>query len=263
MPDGFDIDHTSFAVLDALSAGRWARRELGATPVFGEVLTDFRYLLMHVGTAAGGGRIEFMEPVTEDGFLGRFVARHGERPHHLTFTVPDVEVTVARVRAAGFRIVGEDFGHPPWREAFVMPDRFHGVVVQLADTDRSFPTPDELLATRERRADRFPSNRGASGGDWWTSVWDEPSGPAVTSRSTELVSTDLGASDRLFRDVLHGEVVARGSAGRRYAWARSELVVRGGDRAGVVALGVDGLRAPHLTIADTLIRPEGADSWPP
>ena len=44
-----DLDHTSFAVHDALAWARRLRRELGATPIAGETLTEFRYVLLHVG----------------------------------------------------------------------------------------------------------------------------------------------------------------------------------------------------------------------
>lgn len=256
MPDGFDIDHVSFGVRDAMAAARWARRELGATPVVGEVLPDFRYVLMHVGDEHGGGRIEFLEPVAPAGFMARFLARHGERPHHLTWTVPDVVDVVARLRAAGFTVVGEDFAHPPWREAFVPPDVVHGVVVQVADTTRSFPAPAELLATRERDPASVPSNRGARSPRWWTPVWDTTPTTSASVLSTTLVSTDLTASDVLFRDVLRGELVGRTAMTRDYAWDRSRLHVRAGEQAGVVGLSVAGYIPGDLTIAGTPIQRE-------
>jgi catechol 2,3-dioxygenase-like lactoylglutathione lyase family enzyme len=250
MPDGFDIDHTSFGVRDALAAARWARHKLGATPVFGEALADFRYVLLHVGDERGGGRIEFIEPVDHAGFLSRFLAKHGEHPHHLTWTVPDVADVVARLRAAGFTVVNEDFEHPPWREAFVLPDPIHRVVIQVAATTRAFPTPAELLGTRERDPQAFPSNRGATAPDWWTPVWDtEPDGFAHVL-STTLVSTDLAASDRLFGEILHGELVHATATTREYGWERSLLHVRAGNRAGVVALTVAGDIPGDLMIAD-------------
>jgi hypothetical protein len=84
-----DLDHTSFAVDDALAWARRLRRDLGATPIAGEVLPAFRYVLLYVGTVTSGARIELLDPVG-DGFLTRFLERHGTGPHHLTFTVPDL-----------------------------------------------------------------------------------------------------------------------------------------------------------------------------
>lgn len=147
---GADLGHTSFAVADALAWARRLRQELGAVPIAGEALPEFRYLLLYVGTADAGARIELLEP-TGDGFLARFLAVHGEGPHHLTFAVPDLAAAVRHVRLLGLRVTGENYGHAPWREAFIVPDTIHGTVIQLAQSDLVYPAPDELLATRERR----------------------------------------------------------------------------------------------------------------
>src|SRR5215475_15908229 len=110
----FDLDHTSFAVHDVLSWARRLRADFGATPIAGEVLPEFRYLLLYIGNADVGARLELMEPC-QRGFLDRYLAKHGEGPHHLTFTVPDLPRVVADARSLGFTVVGESYEHPPWR----------------------------------------------------------------------------------------------------------------------------------------------------
>ncbi|MBE3009499.1 VOC family protein [Microbispora sp. NEAU-D428] len=110
----------------------------------------------HVGTAGDGARLELLEPRSE-GFLTRFLDARGEGPHHLTFVVPDLRTTVAQARALGLTVVGEDHDHPPWREAFIAPDRRHGVVIQLAQSDRSHPPVDRLLSSRTRDVGDFPA----------------------------------------------------------------------------------------------------------
>lgn len=235
-----DFDHTSFAVRDADAWGRRLRRELGATPLAGEVLPTFRYLLFHIGTADSGGRLELIEPQGAQGFLARFLDSHGEGPHHLTFTVPDIAVTLAQVRELGFTVVGEDLGHAPWREAFLMPDGVHRVVIQLAQSDRQLPTVESLLSTRFRDVASFPSNRGGTDPLWWQFVWEvEPEGSAALG-ATFLNTTDLARSRRLFEGVLGG--TARESCeGVRFVWPRSSLVVRQASRPGVT----------HVRIHDT------------
>lgn len=101
--DGVDLDHTSFAVHDAMAWAHRLRRELGATPIAGETLPEFRYLLLHVGTAERGARLELIEPASS-GFVTRFLQRRGEGPHHLTFTVPDLREATARARGLGFTV---------------------------------------------------------------------------------------------------------------------------------------------------------------
>jgi catechol 2,3-dioxygenase-like lactoylglutathione lyase family enzyme len=184
-----DLDHTSFAVDDALARARRLRRDLGAVPIAGEVLPEFRYLLLYVGTATSGARIELLDPAG-DGFLSRFLASRGPGPHHLTFTVPDLHTAVAGARELGAGVVGEDYRHAPWREAFLVPDDRHGVVVQLAQTDLAYPSPDELLATVQRDTAAFPSSSGAVEPHWWAPVWDtEPVGAASSEPRTSCPPT--------------------------------------------------------------------------
>ena len=188
-----DLDHTSFAVDDALAWARRLRRDCGATPVAGEVLAEFRYLLLYIGTAESGARLELLEPVG-DGFLTRFLERHGTGPHHITFTVPDLRGAVTGARELGATVVGEDYRHPSWKEAFLVPDAAHGVVIQLAETDLVYPTPAELLASPLRDTHVFPSSYGASEPLWWAALWDTAPVGSATLGATRLASTDLDRS---------------------------------------------------------------------
>ena len=51
----------------------------------------------------GGPKIELITPMQDPGsaFLERFLSDRGPGPHHLNFIVPDIAVTLGRVRAAG------------------------------------------------------------------------------------------------------------------------------------------------------------------
>lgn len=81
-----------------------------------------------------GGEIELLEPLEEDTPVGRFLARHGEGLHHLSFRVPDVREAIA----AGFEHGVETVGDAPregaeGREiAFFHPLFTHGVLVEVA-----------------------------------------------------------------------------------------------------------------------------------
>jgi catechol 2,3-dioxygenase-like lactoylglutathione lyase family enzyme len=84
---------------------------------------------------AGGGRLEVLEPDgPPDGFLHRFLARHGPGIHHVTFEVPDLDTACARAESLGQRVVGYDARHPGWSEAFLHPSAAQGIVVQLVQT---------------------------------------------------------------------------------------------------------------------------------
>lgn len=249
MKSEFDIDHTSFAVQDALGWARRLRRELGAVPICGEVLEEFRYLLLYVGTADEGGRLELLEPVG-DGFLRRFLKARGEGPHHLTFTVPDLEEAVSQVRSLGMTVVGESYGNPAWREAFVMPDAVHRTVIQLAQSDRAYPDPRELVASSARDPSTLPSVEGATEPLWWASLWDTPSGNSARLGPTHLGSSDTGLSRRLFEEIL-GAQVREHDGSLDLSWPSGSIRVSPGDTPGVTGMSLYGGPAEGMAIGSS------------
>jgi catechol 2,3-dioxygenase-like lactoylglutathione lyase family enzyme len=207
------FDHTSFAVPDAVATARRVRRELGAVPFAGEAMSEFRWLQLRVGD--DGQSVELLDPAGP-GFLSRFLDRRGSGPHHVTFLVPDLRAAVADARAVGAVVVGEDYGHPAWREAFLAPDGVHGLVIQHAETDGS----DDFVA------------------DWWQPVTAEEPLRVATLGHTHLTTTDPGRSEEIFASLLGGEQEQR-SDGVRYTWPGGALLVRRGDVPGITGLTLD------------------------
>jgi catechol 2,3-dioxygenase-like lactoylglutathione lyase family enzyme len=210
------FDHTSFAVRDAVAAARRLRRELGAVPFAGEAMSEFRWLQLRVG--ADGQSVELLDPAGP-GFLSRFLDRRGSGPHHVTFLVPDLRAAVADARDAGVVVVGEDYGHPAWREAFLAPDGVHGLVIQLAETDGS----DDYVA------------------DWWQPVAAEEPLRVATLGHTHLTTTDPRRSEEVFAGLLGGKRVERPDSeeGVRYSWPGGALLIRPGDVPGITDLTLD------------------------
>lgn len=81
-----------------------------------------------------GGKLELLEPLDEEGFLHEFLDKRGEGVHHITYLVRDIEELVGRLKGEGYRIVGENYKDPKWKEAFISPPSAHGTVVQLAES---------------------------------------------------------------------------------------------------------------------------------
>ena len=244
------FDHLSFAVHDAIAWGRRLRRVLGATPIGGEVMPEFRFLITHLGTATTGGRIEVMEP-NGPGFLTRFLDRQGEGAHHITFTVPSLRTTVDDVRDLGLTVVKEDYGHAPWQEAFIYPDARHNVVIQLAQSDRAYPDPATLVGTRERDVDSFPTARGATERTWWLRVWEAEAGAVASVVRTDLAVTDPAFSDVLFGGVLGGEATTL-DGHVEYRWPGGVLALRQAEVSGVERVGLSGVDAA-LTIGPVVL----------
>jgi catechol 2,3-dioxygenase-like lactoylglutathione lyase family enzyme len=223
------FDHTSLAVPDARQAAEALRRDFGATPICGEVLPEFRYAVFHVGDERRWARLEVIGPGPRPGFVDRFLARHGAGPHHLTFVVSDLRRILDEVSQLGLKVIGADFSHPAWQEAFIAPDPIHGTVIQLAQTDKSYPSPAQLLTTTARDLTTMPSNRGATDREWWSFVWDAVPGPRVHLRGPVLATTGPELSRRLFGGVLRGHAVDE----NEYRWDDGSVFVDQGNLGGI------------------------------
>lgn len=143
---------------------------------------------------ASGPKIELLTPTggPDAAFLDRFLAARGAGPHHFNFLVPDIEATLARIKAAGIDPVGVNLANPAWKEAFLHPRTAHGIVIQVAQqagSPASAP-PREL---------------------------PQPGPPARLDLIEHHVS-DLDGAVRLFRDVLDGRLDAAGAGTAELTW---------------------------------------------
>jgi methylmalonyl-CoA/ethylmalonyl-CoA epimerase len=136
------LDHTAIAVRNIHAALPLYRDLLGGSPSGYERISDrgFSWMTLRYPNAS---QVELLEPAGPNGFLHTFLARHGEGVHHMTFIVRDLRQAVERARAAGLRVVDEDYREPRWQEAFISPRSAFGTIVQLAQTNLS-------VAERER-----------------------------------------------------------------------------------------------------------------
>src|SRR5580700_7494616 len=95
------LDHVAVAVERWTDA--WPRyvHQLGGTWHSGGVNSGFSPAQLSFGN---GARVEILQPWEPESnpFLRRFLDSSGPGPHHLTFKVPDIEATLARVGDAGF-----------------------------------------------------------------------------------------------------------------------------------------------------------------
>jgi methylmalonyl-CoA/ethylmalonyl-CoA epimerase len=173
---------------------------LGGTWAFGDDSPGFWWGELEFVT---GPKVELLTPTggPDAAFLERFLAARGAGPHHLTFLVPDIDGTLARIRAFGIEPVGVNLANPDWREAFLHPRAAHGIVIQVAEQHGpppASPPPRELA---------------------------EPGPPARFDLIEHHVG-DLDRAVRLLRDVLGGQLDAA-SAG---AAGSTDLTWPGGKR---------------------------------
>jgi methylmalonyl-CoA epimerase len=81
----------------------------------------------------GEGEIELIRPLTGEGGVARFLEKRGEGLHHVCLQVDDIEVAMARLKAAGARLLGDEprVGADGTRYVFVHPRSARGVLLEL------------------------------------------------------------------------------------------------------------------------------------
>lgn len=128
--DQVRIDHLGIAVRSIDKALGFYRDQLGLTAQPREhVAAEGVDVVM---LATGESRLELLEGTAEDGVIRRYIEKRGEGLHHVALRVPDLEAAMARLKAAGSRILNE-----PRRGAgghlyvFIHPASSGGVLLEL------------------------------------------------------------------------------------------------------------------------------------
>lgn len=218
---------------------------LGATILSGGQMPGFRPMQVRVGTATEGMTVELLEPwgTTANDFLARFLDRHGDGPHHLTFKADNFDEALDAVRATGREPVGINRADPMWLEAFILPRDAFGTVVQIAH-----PSPDYPLESRFA----FARTHGPEGAPvWWPAVGARAD-DAVRLRQVVLRVEDLPGAYAFFGGLLGGAVAGHGGDFVEVRWPGGAQLrlERGAGPEGIVRLELDGARR-DLRIAGT------------
>jgi methylmalonyl-CoA/ethylmalonyl-CoA epimerase len=92
-----------------------------------KVVTSFR--------AVGESHLELLEPTSPDSPIGKALATRGPGIHHLCLEVADIRAALARLKAAGVRLVNEEpfEGAHDCLVAFVHPSATGGVLLELSE----------------------------------------------------------------------------------------------------------------------------------
>ena len=125
------MDHVGVAVNDIDAALAFWRDALGLTlePVEDVASQRVRAHFM----PAGGTAIELLEATSDDSPIAKYTAKRGPGLHHVTFEVPDIAAALARLKAAGVKLI-DDTARPGAHDslvAFIHPASAHGVLVEL------------------------------------------------------------------------------------------------------------------------------------
>jgi len=124
------IDHVGIAVPDLAEARRQWDLVLGQEPQTDEVPTQ------KVSAAMYPCGIELVAPTADDSPISKFLGKRGTGIHHVTLEVEDIDAHLARLKAAGVRLINETPtpGHGGCRVAFLHPAATGGVLVELKES---------------------------------------------------------------------------------------------------------------------------------
>jgi len=127
------IDHIGIAVPDLEEALAPYVEGLGLEVAHREEVGSQKVMVAML--PAGGANIELLEPTSEDSPIARFMERRGPGIHHIALEVDDIEAALARMQAAGVRMIDEEprEGAGGTRVAFAHPRSMGGVLVELVE----------------------------------------------------------------------------------------------------------------------------------
>ena len=99
------VDHIGVAVEDLDAAIALHESTYGMALVHRETVTEqgVEAVLFDVGE----NHVELLAPLSDDTPVGRFLAKRGPGLHHVAYQVPDIEATLAALKADGARLIDE------------------------------------------------------------------------------------------------------------------------------------------------------------
>ena len=125
------VAHIGIAVASLAEALPFYRDVLGLTPGNPQTADGARIVSLRFGDVD----VELLEPVDPASPVAKFLARRGPGIHHICYRVPDLDLALARCRAAGYRLVDETPrpGAGGRRIAFLHPKATHGILLELTE----------------------------------------------------------------------------------------------------------------------------------
>lgn len=125
------IDHVGIAVADVEASLKFFTGVLGLPSDSPQDIKGQNTRVRFVDT--GDSKLELVESLASDSAIGKFLEKRGPGIHHVALRVPDVRATIARLVAAGVRMIDQEprRGAHGSLIAFVHPAETHGVLVEL------------------------------------------------------------------------------------------------------------------------------------
>ena len=125
------IEHIAVAVEDLDEPARVFQGLLEIADRSTEEIPDQKVITDIFDT--GSGKVEFLQPTSEDSPITKFLQKRGPGLHHLAFVVDDLEAWLVYLKEQGVDLIDEEprIGAEGYRIAFLHPRSTAGILVEL------------------------------------------------------------------------------------------------------------------------------------
>jgi methylmalonyl-CoA epimerase len=129
------IDHVAVVVKDLEAAIELYTQTLGFSLVYRETVTDQG--VEAVGVRTGDAVIELLRPLSEQSAIAKYRGEAATKLHHTAYRVRDIRGELARLKAAGVRLIDEEprKGAHGNTIAFLHPKSTGGVLIELCQRE--------------------------------------------------------------------------------------------------------------------------------
>jgi len=130
-PNGWTIDHVAVVVADLEATIAFYTQTLGFEQAYRETIVDQG--VEAVGIRTGESIVELLRPLDEESPIAKFRGDAPSKMHHIAYRVTDIEAELARLKAAGIRLIDETprRGAHGNTIAFLHPKSTNGVLTEL------------------------------------------------------------------------------------------------------------------------------------
>ena len=129
------IDHIGIAVSSLENTKAKLRQLFSIEPSLEEIVEDqgVRVACYQLGDS----RLEFLEPITEDSPIRKYINRRGEGLHHIALRTDDIDATLSDIKTAGLRLIDEvpRQGADKTQIAFAHPKDFNGILIEFCQKE--------------------------------------------------------------------------------------------------------------------------------
>ena len=124
------IDHIAIAVNDVDASAKVYQKALGIDEIEFETVETEGVKVAIIPME--NGRIELMQPTTDDSPIKKFLDKKGQGLHHMALETDDIEGEVERMEGCGIQFLGKVRpGSDGTKVTFIHPKSLEGVLAEL------------------------------------------------------------------------------------------------------------------------------------